>query len=54
MKKLGRQTVQFEKAPSIIGTATIVGPKEGQGRFKDYYDLILKDSIYQERSWEKA
>jgi len=54
MKKLGDQTVQFENPPSIIGTATIVGPKEGQGRFKDYYDLILEDSIYQEKSWEKA
>ena len=54
MKKLGSQTIKFENPPSIIGTATIVGPKEGQGRFKDYYDLILKDNIYQEKSWEKA
>ena len=54
MKKLGSQTIKFENPPSIIGTATIVGPKEGQGRFKEYYDLILKDSIYQEKSWEKA
>jgi len=54
MKKLGSQTVKFQNPPSIIGTATIVGPKEGQGRFKDYYDIILKDSLYQEKSWEKA
>lgn len=54
MKKLGSQTIKFENPPSIIGTGTIVGPKEGQGRFKEYYDLILKDSIYQEKSWEKA
>lgn len=53
-KKLGSQTIKFENPPSIIGTAAIVGPKEGQGRFKDYYDLILKDNIYQEKSWEKA
>ncbi|HHY70668.1 MAG TPA: stage V sporulation protein AD, partial [Thermoanaerobacterales bacterium] len=53
-KKLGSQTIKFENPPSIIGTASIVGPKEGQGRFKDYYDLILKDNIYKEGSWEKA
>jgi len=54
MKKIGSQTIRFKKPPSIIGTATIVGPKEGQGRFKNYYDLILKNNIYQEKSWEKA
>lgn len=54
IKKLGSQTIRFENPPSIIGTASIVGPKEGQGRFKDYYDLILSDNIYAESSWEKA
>ncbi|NLU09835.1 MAG: stage V sporulation protein AD [Tepidanaerobacter acetatoxydans] len=54
IKKLGSQTIRFENPPSIIGTASIVGPKEGQGQFKDYYDLILSDNIYAESSWEKA
>ncbi|AEE91519.1 stage V sporulation protein AD [Tepidanaerobacter acetatoxydans Re1] len=54
IKKLGSQTIRFENPPSIIGAASIVGPKEGQGRFKDYYDLILSDNIYAESSWEKA
>lgn len=53
-KKIGTQTVRFQNPPSIIGTASIVGPKEGQGRLKDYYDLILNDNIYGEKSWEKA
>lgn len=54
IKRLGNQTIKFESPPSIVGTASIVGPKEGLGRFKDYYDLILKDNIYKESSWEKA
>lgn len=54
IKKLGSQTIKFENPPSIVGTASIVGPKEGQGRFKDYFDLILNDNIYQEDSWERA
>ena len=53
IKRLGNQTIKFESPPSIVGTASIVGPKEGLGRFKDYYDLILKDNIYKESSWEK-
>lgn len=53
-KKLGLQTIKFQNPPSIIGTASIVGPKEGQGPLKDYYDLILNDNIYKEKSWEKA
>ena len=54
IKKLGSQTIKFDNPPSIIGTASIVGPMEGKGRFKDYYDLILNDNIYNESSWEKA
>lgn len=53
-KKVGIQTVKFDNPPSIIGTSSIVGPKEGDGRLKDFYDLILQDDIYGEESWEKA
>lgn len=53
-KKIGLQTVKFDNPPSIIGTSSIVGPKEGEGKLKDFYDLILQDDIYGEKSWEKA
>lgn len=53
-KKIGLQTVKFANPPSIKATATIVGPKEGEGPLKDYFDLILNDNLYQEKSWEKA
>ncbi|WP_422443849.1 stage V sporulation protein AD [Thermoanaerobacterium sp. DL9XJH110] len=53
-KKLGLQTVKFQNPPSIIATASIVGPKEGQGPLKNYFDLTLNDNIYKEKSWEKA
>ncbi|MHB1126834.1 MAG: stage V sporulation protein AD [Bacillota bacterium] len=54
IKKLGKYTVQFEHPPVILATATIVGPKEGQGPLADTFDKILKDGYYQEKSWEKA
>lgn len=53
-KKLGNQTVKFDNPPSIISTASIVGPKEGQGPLKKYFDEILDDELWGEKSWEKA
>jgi stage V sporulation protein AD len=54
IKKMGSQTVKFANPPSIISSGTIVGPKEGQGPLKDYFDMILTDDTYGEKSWEKA
>lgn len=54
VKKLGSQTIKFQNPPSIVATSSIVGPKEGQGPLKDYFDLILNDDLYMEKSWEKA
>ncbi|MGI6485740.1 MAG: stage V sporulation protein AD [Tepidanaerobacteraceae bacterium] len=54
VKKLGLQTVRFNNPPSIIGASSIVGPKEGKGPLANYYDLILNDNLYGEKSWEKA
>lgn len=53
-KRLGKQTIVFQNPPSIIATATIVGPKEGDGPLKDYFDLILDDDLWGESSWEKT
>lgn len=53
-KKIGLQTVKFGNPPSIVSTATVVGPKEGEGPLKDYFDFIVKDDLYGESSWEKA
>jgi len=54
VKKLGKQTVKFSNPPSIESSATIVGPKEGNGPLKDFFDIILTDDTYGEKSWEKA
>ncbi len=53
-KKVGKQTVRLEKQPRIIATTSIVGPKEGRGNFRSYYDIILKDDTNGEDSFEKA
>ncbi|TDT50797.1 stage V sporulation protein AD [Fonticella tunisiensis] len=53
-KKIGLQTVKFKNPPSIVSTASIVGPKEGEGPLREYFDLIISDDLYDEDSWEKA
>ena len=54
IKRLGTQTVKLQNPPSITSTYSIVGPKEGDGPLKDYFDLILEDDLWGEGSWEKA
>lgn len=53
-KRVGKQTVVFENPPVIIGRASAVGPKEGKGPLKDYFDFIAEDSYFNDTSWEKA
>jgi stage V sporulation protein AD len=53
-KKMGTQTVKLYNPPSILTTASIVGPKEGEGPLGSYFDLVLKDDLYEEKTWEKA
>ena len=38
----------------ILSAASIVGPKEGEGPLKDYFDRIAGDMYYGEKTWEKA
>lgn len=53
-KKKGDQTVWFQNPPSIMATASIVGPKEGQGPLSSFFDEIIDDELWGEKSWEKA
>ena len=48
------QTIIFKNPPTIIGHYAIVGPKEGQGTFKDYFDYIMQNDNFGENTFEKA
>lgn len=54
MEKLGKQTIKFNNPPTILSTACIVGPKEGQGPLAKYFDQCLEDEFWGEKTWEKA
>ena len=53
-KHLGRQTVRFDFPPSILGAASIVGKKEGQGPLAKTFDEIHEDTKFGQTTWEKA
>lgn len=52
--KLGKQTFQFPLKPRIIGSCSIVGEKEGKGPMSKWFDVILEDDTYGEKTWEKS
>ena len=54
MKRLGTQTIQLDNPPTIVSTASIVGPKEAQGPLAKYFDQCLDDEFWGEKTWEKA
>lgn len=53
-KKLGSQTVKLKSKVIIPTTASIAGPKEGKGPLRLYFDTIIEDELWGEKSWEKA
>ena len=53
-KRMGKRTIKLVNSPSIINTATIVGPKEGDGPLREYFDIILEDDLWEQESWEKC
>lgn len=54
MKRIGRKTVKLENEPHIIETSSIVGKKEGEGPLRKYFDYILEDEYWGEKSFEKT
>lgn len=53
-KRIGKRTVKMKNKPTIISTACVAGPKEGEGPLKEYFDLLLTDDLFGEKTWELA
>lgn len=54
MNRVGEYTIKFKNAPKIIGGYAIVGPKEGAGPISKYFDYILKNDTFNEKTYEIA
>ncbi len=51
---MGKQTVKLSSPPCISSTYSIVGKKEGEGPLAKYFDMILEDEEWGEKTWEKT
>lgn len=51
---IDKQSIVFSSPPSIVGYASVVGEKEGQGPLKDFFDEIEKDPEFGKNSWEEG
>ncbi len=54
LNRVGKQTLIFRNKPRVIGSFSIVGPKEGKGNFGKYFHKILQDDLFGEKSYESA
>lgn len=52
--QIGKQSLQFEEAPYIISSASIVGKKEGEGPLGNYFDVVGEDDKFGQNTWEEA
>lgn len=53
-KKHGNQSILFNNLIYIYEYSSVVGSKEGDGPFGNYYDYVLEDPLFGEKTWEKA
>jgi stage V sporulation protein AD len=51
---MGKQTLTFKSDIFIDSTATVVGPKEGEGPLQDSYDKAYDELYCGEETWELA
>lgn len=50
----GKQSIQFQQAPYLLGWASIVGEKEGEGPLGKEFDQVIDDPYFGEETWELA
>lgn len=53
IERLGKRTFALTDVFAIAG-GSIVGEMEGQGPLGNYFDKVLQDDLFNQKSWEKA
>lgn len=48
------RTIFLKNKPHIVGAYSIVGPKEGKGPFGEYFDYVMEEDKFGEKTFEKA
>lgn len=52
--RIGKYTLELNSKPAILGFASVVGKKEGEGPLGKLFDQCHTDTTLGESSWEKA
>lgn len=52
--RYGKQSVFLNNPVYIHSSASVVGKKEGEGCFKEYFDKVSQDDYFGTQSWEDA
>lgn len=52
--KIGMASMRFEKPPCIIGAASVVGKKEGEGPLGFCFDQVEENDLFGMENWELA
>ena len=50
----GKQSIEFNSPVCIVGHASVVGTKEGEGPLGDLFDMVGSDDMFGAESWEEA
>ena len=50
----GSQSIEFEKAPYVISSGSIVGKKESEGPLSELFDKVDHTDLFGENTWEAA
>lgn len=50
----GSQSIEFENAPYIISSGSIVGKKEAEGPLGVFFDKMDEENLFGENTWEAA
>lgn len=52
--RVGRYTIRLDSPVGVMGYASVVGKKEGEGPLAKSFDVISEDTTFEEKTWEKA
>ena len=53
-ERMGQYTVALSGRPTVLGYASVVGKKEGEGPLGTGFDAVFQDTRMGEKTWEKA
>ena len=50
----GLQSIAFKESPYLVSSASVAGKKEGEGPLGKMFDMVEKEDLFGENTWEEA